>query len=263
MPKPSKASPPRLSREEAVERLVEAATRLIAEKGPSEVKVRSVAEAAQVSTIAVYYHLGGISELFDAVVDKGFRDLDKAFDAVAVSEDPVEDLFAMALATRELAQGNPHLYDLMFGLSTRGSLRPLQPSTPAAHQNSKAFQAAYTHLVQACRRLVDSGRIRQDEDPEIVANLLWSGVHGFVTLELGDYFTQFADPPRDVLLPLTVNMLVGLGDNAEMCEASEATALATSRGRKVRRQARSRDAQASTGRQSRNVSTGSSKRRPR
>jgi AcrR family transcriptional regulator len=244
MGKTSKTPPTRLAKEEAIERLVDAATKLIAEKGPSEVKARSVAEAAQVSTIAVYYHLGGITELFQAVVDKGFRDLDKAFDAVDFTDDPVADLFAMALATRELAQGNPHLYDLMFGLSKRGSLRPAQSPTPAPNRHSEAFQAAYKHLVRACTRLVDTGRVRDGEDPEAVANLLWSGVHGFVTLELGDHFAQFEDPPRDVLLPLTVNILVGLGDDAKRCRASEAAALSTSRGGTARRKARSRTARA-------------------
>ncbi len=174
MPKPSAGAEAggaavRLTPQQTVERLVEAAATLLAEKGPSEIKARSVAEAAQVSTMAVYYHLGGLPEHLQAVVDKGFRDLDRAFDAVTPSEDPVVDLFAMALATRQLAQHNPHLYDLMFGLSTRGSYRPLQTSSAGASGRSQAFQAAYTHLVQACARLVHSGRIRTDENPEIVA----------------------------------------------------------------------------------------------
>ena len=41
-----------------------------------------------------------------------------------ITDDPVTDLFAMALITRELARANPHLYDLMFGLSTRATYRP-------------------------------------------------------------------------------------------------------------------------------------------
>jgi len=220
----------RLTPQQTIDRLVDAAITLLAEKGPSEIKARSVAETAQVSTIAVYYHLGGLPELLQAVADKGFRDLDSAFEAVAPSEDPVFDLFAMALETRRLAQDNPHLYDLMFGLSTRGSYRPVQNSSAGAFSGrSEAFQAAYTHLVQACIRLVQSGRIRMDEDPEIVATQLWSSVHGYVTLELGEHFTQFKDPVRQVLQTMMVNLLVGLGDNAEVCNASHAAAITAAR----------------------------------
>ena len=248
MPKPSAGAEAgraaaRLTPQQTIERLVEAAATLLAQKGPSEIKARSVAEAAQVSTMAVYYHIGGLPELLQAVVDKGFRDLDRAFDAVPLSDDPVVDLFAMALATRRLAQHNPHLYDLMFGLSTRGSYRPLQTSSAVASGRSQAFQAAYTHLVRACARLVRSGRIRTDEDPEIVATQLWSSVHGFVTLELGDHFAQFKDPVRQVLQTMMVNLLVGLGDSAELSHASHAAAIAASRPT-ARRQRKPRQAKA-------------------
>ena len=226
MPKPSAGAEAdraaaRLTSQQTIERLVEAAVTMLAQKGPSEIKARSVAEAAQVSTMAVYYHLGGLPELLQAVVD----------------------LFAMALATRQLAQHNPHLYDLMFGLSTRGSYRPLQTSSGGASGRSQAFQAAYTHLVRACTRLVHSGRIRTDEDPEIVATQLWSSVHGFVTLELGDHLAQFKDPVRQVLQTMMVNLLVGLGDSAELSHASHAAAIAASRPT-ARRQRKPRQAKA-------------------
>jgi AcrR family transcriptional regulator len=229
MAKPRKEAATRLAPERVVERLVEAATTLLAEKGPSEIKARSVAEAAEVSTIAVYYHLGGLPELLQAVTDKGFRDLGQAFVTAPPSDDPVTALFAMALATRRFAQNNPHLYDLMFGLSTRGSYRPLQAARSGTGGRCEEFQTAYAHLVQACVRLVQSGRVRSDEDPAAIAPQLWSAVHGFVTLELGDHFAQFGDPVREVLQPMMVNLLVGLGDTGELCQASHTVAFYASR----------------------------------
>jgi len=215
----------RMTTEQTVERLVDATIKLLADKGPSEIKARSVAEAAQVSTIAMYYHLGGLRELLQAVVDKGFRELERAFEAIPPSDDPVDDLFAIALTCRRLAQDNPHLYDLMFGLSTRGTYRPLQDSTADATRRSLAFQAAYSHLVRACGRLVHSGRIRVDEDPEIVATQLWSCLHGFVTLELGGHFSHIPDTVDRILQAMTVNVLVGLGDTAERAKASHVRAI--------------------------------------
>lgn len=224
MPTTTREPAGRLSRAQAVEQLVDATIRMLATEGPSEIKARSVAEAAQVSTSAVYYHLGGLPELFQAVVDRGFEELARAFDSLTPSADPVADLFAMALATRGLAQSNPHLYDLMFALSTRGTYRPLD-STGAGGQ-SEAYQAAYTQLVQACARLVRSGRIRSDADPEIVATQLWSCVHGFVTLEMGGYFAHLPDPVRQTLQSMMVNVFVGLGDSAEQADASHTSVLA-------------------------------------
>ena len=205
------------------ERLVEAAIRLLAEQGPSAIKARTVAAATGLSTMVVYSHFGGIPELTRAVVDKGFEELAAAFSALPVTDDPIADLAVEALTCRRVARENPHLYDLMFGLSTRGSYRPLQATSSAASGQSPAFRAAYAHVAEGCARLVNSGRVRQ-QDPDGIAAQLWSFVHGFITLELAETFIGFDDPVRQVLLPLGVNISIGLGDARERAEASHRTA---------------------------------------
>src|SRR6059058_2827117 len=208
------------------ERVVRATIRLLAEQGPSAIKARTVASASGVSTMAVYHHFGGIAELMRAVVDQGFKELDKAFSQVPVTEDPLADLFAMALTTRRVARENPHLYDLMFGLSTRrATYRALPDSDVRRSGRSPAFRGAYVHLAEACARLVSSGRFGRQE-PEAVAAQLWSYVHGCITLELAEHFVEFADPVAQVLQPMGVNLAVGLGDTRERAQAShEAGAL--------------------------------------
>ena len=205
------------------ERLVEAAIRLLAEQGPSAIKARTVAAATGLSTMVVYSHFGGIPELTRAVIDKGFKELDAAFSALPATDDPIADLAIQAMTCRRVARENPHLYDLMFGLSTRGSYRPLQESEVRSSGRSPAFLAAYAHVTEACTRLVDSGRVRQ-QDPCGIAAQLWSFVHGFITLELAETFVGFDDPVRQVLLPLGVNVSVGLGDTRERAEASHQAA---------------------------------------
>src|SRR5439155_13781839 len=117
------------TRDSVPERVVQATIKLLAEQGPSAIKARTVASASGLSTMAVYHHFGGISELIRAVVDQGYKELDKEISQVPVTEDQLADLFAMALTTRRIARENPHLYDLMFGLSTRrATYRPLPDS---------------------------------------------------------------------------------------------------------------------------------------
>lgn len=230
MPRPVKAgvtkavkeSAPRLDRVQAVAQLVAAATALLAEQGPAAIKARTVADAAGLSTIAVYHHLGGVPELMQAVVDRGFKDFGDVFLHAPASEDPVASLFAMALEARRFALANPHLYDLMFGLSSRGSYRP---ATATDRGPSAGFEDAYAHLVQGCTRLVASGRVRPDEDPEVIAPQLWSAVHGFVTLELGGHLSAFKDPVRQVFSSMMVNLAVGLGDDLQRATASNLNAI--------------------------------------
>jgi AcrR family transcriptional regulator len=205
------------------ERVVQATIRLLAEQGPSAIKVRAVASASGLSTMVVYSHFGGIAELIRAVVDQGFKELDRAFAQVPVTEDPIADLFALALTCRRVARDNPHLYDLMFGLSTRATYRPLSDSDVRLSGRSPAFRGAYVHVTQACERLMSSGRVRQQE-PEVLAAQLWSFVHGYITLELAEHFAEFDDPVAQVLVPMGVNVAVGLGDKRERAELSHEAA---------------------------------------
>jgi AcrR family transcriptional regulator len=207
------------------QRLISAATRLLAEQGPSAIKARAVASEAGLSTMVVYSHFGGVPELTRAVIVHGFQALDRAFAAVPVTDDPVADLAALALTCRRVARQSPHLYDLMFGLSTRATYRPLAAVNSGPQGTSPAFRGAYVHMVAACERLVGSGRVRR-EDPSAVAAQLWSLVHGFITLELADTFADNFDPVREVLMPMGVNLYVGLGDSRDLASQSHKVAAA-------------------------------------
>jgi hypothetical protein len=57
-----------------------------------------------------------------------------------VTEDPITDLFVIALTCRRVAHANPHLYDLMSGLSTRATYRPVSQSEVRLSGRSPAFQ---------------------------------------------------------------------------------------------------------------------------
>ena len=49
-------------------------------------------------------------------------------------------------------------------------------------------------------------------------------MHGFISLELAETFVDFDDPVRQVLLPMGVNLSVGLGDTRERAQASHEAA---------------------------------------
>jgi AcrR family transcriptional regulator len=213
------------------QRLVSATIKLLADAGPSAIKARAVAAEAGMSTMVVYHHFGGVAELIRAVVDHGYAEMERAFSELPATDDPIVDLFSMALATREIARANPHLYDLMFGLSTRATYRPTPDKDVRRSGHSPAFQDAYRHVTDACTRLVESGRVDR-ADPRAIAAGLWSYVHGYITLELGDHFTEFDDPVAQVLLPAGVTFSVGLGDDPDEARASHERALGLSRGRR-------------------------------
>lgn len=213
-------------------RLVEAAMRLLATNGPSEVKARSVASEAGLSTMGVYTHFGGVPELLQGVADEGFKRLTSVFLRVPTTENPITDLCTMLLACRDFARGNPHLYDLMFGLSIEGRYSPSRgPTPPAAHGHSTAFKVTYSVLVNTCARLIEAKHVRKI-DPALIGIQLWSAAHGFIMLELAGQFAEVADPAAEILVPMCNNVVIGMGAARAHVESSTADAIAEWAGRK-------------------------------
>jgi len=207
------------------ERLIAATISLLATEGPAAIKARTVAAEAGMSTMVVYNYFGGVPELFNAVVDHGFNEIGSAFAGLEATDDPVSDLFAMALMTLAYARANPHLYDAMFGLSRRATYRPDSDKGTQHAGHSPAFRAAYAHVTEAAARLSVSAGLAIN-DPTAAAGALWSFVHGYITLELASHFAEFGDPVRQVLVPMGVTFCVGLGADRETALASHEAALA-------------------------------------
>lgn len=204
---------------------MKAAIHLLATYGPSEIKARSVSSEAGLSTMGVYTHFGGVSELLQAVAEEGFQQQAAIFRRVANTQDAMTDLCAMALACRDFAMRNAHLYDLMFGLSIQGRYSPVRgESTTTPKVGSEAFMASYSYLVGGCERLIDSSCVRKME-PDLMAAQLWSTLHGFILLELGGHFAATSNPPADILVPMCINLIVGLGADRESAKASAAIAM--------------------------------------
>jgi hypothetical protein len=67
--------------------------------------------------------------------------------------------------------------------------------------------------------------VRADQAAELIAPQLWSAVHGLVALELGGHLAGFDDPVREVLQPMMVNLVVGLGDRRAAAIASHDAAI--------------------------------------
>ncbi|WP_028923168.1 TetR/AcrR family transcriptional regulator [Pseudonocardia acaciae] len=209
--------------------LVNATVRLLAEEGPAAVQARRVAAEIGTSTTAVYHYFGGMPELLRAVLTEGFLQLEAELATVELSDDPIADICRLALAYRAAAHRNPHLYDLMFGLSAPGGYRPAESATEAVPGLGDAEDAkgAYNHLVNAADRAIRAGRLRAG-DPVHTAGQLWSVLHGFVTLELSGRLAHLDEGLAHILLPLGTNLLVGLGDDRDAAERSVARAVSDS-----------------------------------
>ena len=183
-------------------RLLEAAALLIDEDGPDALTARRLAKEAGTSTMAVYTHFGGMPALVKEIVAEGFTRLDEHQATVPHTDDPLADLLALALAYRENAVQNPHLYAVMFGATS------LKGFT-LTEQDMEIGLNSFATLTDYVARAMDSGQLRRDE-PARVAAQMWTAMHGYVMLELAGLHLPPDNPVEDVMMPLLTTLVAGL-----------------------------------------------------
>jgi AcrR family transcriptional regulator len=154
--------------------LVEAATVLIARKGPQGLSLREVARRAHVSEAAPYWHFADREALLAAVAERGFVEMTKGMMEIwARVVDPGERLRALGIGYVRFALAHPSYLRVMFGSEVPDK---------AAHPSLKeAGERTFELLVQAIAECQAVGQARAG-DPVELAVAAWSIVHGLAAL---------------------------------------------------------------------------------
>jgi hypothetical protein len=133
----------------------------------------------------------------------------------------VADFMAMGLAYHRFALANPQRYQLIFGTSAPASLAAYRTdlTVTGSATNRGEWTASFGALRSAVHRMMAAGRIR-DDDELAVAGRLWSINHGGVMLELAGFFGHEGHGLTQILGPLIIDTLVGMGDNRDAATQS-------------------------------------------
>lgn len=184
--------------------LVERAAMMLRTREP--ITLRSLVAGTRLSTMAVYTHFGGMDGVWRALRQEGFTRLAATFATVPTSEDPVQDLTALAAAYLGNALDHPDLYRVMFDANF--DLEDL-----------KAADATLEYMVQAAERSRQTGRFRADTDPLDVATQTWTVAHGLVSLVANGPL-----PPHTLTngVPLLTALFINTGDDPDRCRSSVA-----------------------------------------
>jgi AcrR family transcriptional regulator len=151
--------------------LLDAAMRLLEQRGPGALRIRDVADAAEQSTMGVYTHFGSKQGLLEQLYLHGFRRLEDRLSGVGSSDDGRHELLAFALAYRAFAIDNEALYGLMFERATPDFV----PSDASRLAGLSTFEMLASRVARWRPNLTDAA-------PD--AHLLWATMHGLVTIEL-------------------------------------------------------------------------------
>jgi AcrR family transcriptional regulator len=163
----------RKERERAVRHqlIIDTARQVAEAEGWDAVTTRRLADRIEYSQPVLYSHFAGKEAIVRAVALEGFTELADTLKA-ARATDPAASLRAMAYAYHDFALRQPALYDAMFVLST--DLTFGAPDTP------EPLRAAFVELSEVVAELAP------DHDTETYTEVVWSALHGLVTLGRSD-----------------------------------------------------------------------------
>jgi AcrR family transcriptional regulator len=149
--------------------IVDAARRLLEERGPEALSMRNVAAEIGIRAPSLYEHVADKRALESAIIAAGLREQGLALSqALAASDDP---LAGMTAAWRSWALAHPHVYRLIY-------VRDLDREDSAV---ASAERSAAEPLWALC-----GGDV-------VTARVIWAFAHGMVQLELSDRFPPGAD----------------------------------------------------------------------
>ena len=151
-------------------RLIVTTARQLAEaEGWDAVTTRRLSAEIEYSQPVLYAHFTNMDQLTQAVAIDGFDELAETLHtAHAGAATTTDALRELARAYLDFARQNPALYDAMFTRATTLHF--------AAEDTPPELEAAFTELRNAVAALA------QHQDPDTLAEVLWSALHGLVTL---------------------------------------------------------------------------------
>jgi AcrR family transcriptional regulator len=184
------------------EALLNAALALIGEVGPQAFTLREVARRAGVSHNAPYRHFRDKDELLSAVAVQGFQRLTLAMKRSAARGSTAEERFRLCgRGYVSFALRWPQHFLVMFDLP---SSRDKYPEYAAA--GDEAFATLLT-LVVECQ---EAGTLKSG-DPEPLAFIAWSLVHGIAKLAGGGHLPFHSAEVLDFTESASRIMMAGMG----------------------------------------------------
>ena len=169
--------------------ILKTANKLFAENGFEKVSMRGIADAIEYSPTTIYLYFKDKNELFYALHLEGFKMLAAEFMPLLEVKDPMERMYQMGLRYIRFAFENPDYYRLMFLVK-----EPL--CTPETDETWEAGHNAHAFLEQVVNECQEQGYL-QGLPMRSAALMIWSFVHGLVSLQVCDRMKLYQEVDRE------------------------------------------------------------------
>jgi AcrR family transcriptional regulator len=161
-------------------RILNAARLLFVEHGYEAVTMRAIAKKIGYSATTIYLHFQDKEELIQELCTADFMTLSASFQRIARVADPIERLRRIGRAYAEFGLRYPNHYRLMF-------MTPHPACEPDGDgvEKGNPEKDAYAFLTHTVAQALLAKRIRRGvADVELIAQTVWAGVHGVVSLHI-------------------------------------------------------------------------------
>jgi AcrR family transcriptional regulator len=184
--------------------ILDAARELFVDEGYSSVSLRKIAQRIGYTPMSIYLHFSDKADILDCICEEtftAFREVSEGLDREFV--EPRARLEAGLRAFIDFALAHPHHYQLTF-------MTP--PSAPLAlGRRPESGRDAYERFrsrVAAC--------LEPEADVEVAAQVVWSGIHGLISLLIArpDFPWQERQRLVDGVVGAATGWLAGCGERA-------------------------------------------------
>ncbi|EMR01985.1 TetR/AcrR family transcriptional regulator [Cesiribacter andamanensis] len=176
-------------REELSGLILAAAREIFLEKGYEQTSIRNIADRIEYSPGTIYLYYKDKDSIFHALQQEGFSRFGQQMMVLQAVADPYERLKAMGRVYLKFAKENPDYYDLMFVI--RAPMKVLDDE-----ECWNEGQNSFNFLVSVVAECKEHGRFACC-DPEELAYVIWSTLHGMVTLDIRGRCRVVSDEKRE------------------------------------------------------------------
>jgi AcrR family transcriptional regulator len=174
-------------REEIRGKILDAARDLFVAEGYEAVTMRRIADRIEYSPTAIYFHFRDKESLLKELCEHDFLSLAQQFIAMQEISDPIEKLKATGKAYLQFGIDYPNHYRLMF-------MTPHPPITEHELEKDNPEEDAYAFLKAIVAQAIAAKRFRPEyKDVDLVAQIVWSGVHGVISLQIAKQNDDWVD----------------------------------------------------------------------
>lgn len=164
------------------EKILATAREIVLENGFAQLSIRKLAVAVGYAPGTIYLYFKNRDEITREICVRGFSELSEVMKPAADATDPRERLAALLHAYADFGIKNPETYRLSFMEDLKFTEQMFRAAPLEAEGG--AGRQAFALVVKAVRELKQSGKIAVEEDENLLAEVLWTGVHGVISLKL-------------------------------------------------------------------------------